>query len=129
MAATESGYELGPLCALRKDKIFIIFAHHNDPKQDHWLVVPGHKPVCPGQEVTWQAFGHDKVTLRKAEVRLPDVFDKSSVVLDSRGEGKATVRKNATPGDYPYTVICNDGKEDREAIGGSHPSVIVDWGR
>lgn len=123
MATTEGANEL--LCALRMEKIFIIFAHHNDPNQDHWLVVPGHKPVSRGQVVTWKAFGH----LHKVVLDLPDVFEPSMVTIHDCGEGKARVKDDAQPGDYHYKVICNDGKEDKEAVGGSHPSVIIDGGR
>ncbi|MGH9795793.1 MAG: hypothetical protein ACRD5G_13560 [Candidatus Acidiferrales bacterium] len=112
---------MGPLCALRKDKIFIIFSEDDD----RWLVVPGHKAVCPGQTVTWQVFGRPNTARVDVKITLDaTVFETEHPTLEN-GQAVAKVRDKAALGNYPYTVVC-DG---RPGFGGSHPSVIIDWGR
>ena len=116
--------EMRPLKANREEKVFIYFSARGTAKfaghslPGDWIVAEPHKPVSPGQEVTWYAVSG----CHKLELDLPDIFEEPRQIKINGDTATATVKADAPPGLFFYEAYCND----QLAIGGSSPGVIVD---
>jgi hypothetical protein len=105
-------------------KIFIYFypratpPFEGHPAPGDWIVADSPKIVNRSQRITWKAVGD----CQKLEVDLPDVFPEPHQLSVQGNTVSTTLRDDAPSGPYAYEVYCND----RLAIGGSSPIIIID---